>query len=154
MSGRVGGDPFSAHVGQTYGEAARPRGNAGATVSPPLKGLRAAGRRLWRDVTEAYDLRPDELAVLREMARQVDELDRLAAALADIEPVTVGSKGQPVAHPLLAEARGARLVLARLTSTLSLPDEGTPGMTAKQRHAQRAADARWRAEHVAEVIRG
>ena len=53
--------------------------------------------------------------------------------------------GQPRMHPLLNEARAHRLLLERLVGALALPDEDEEsGLRPDQRHAQRAANARWR----------
>jgi hypothetical protein len=56
-----------------------------------------------------------------------------------------GSTGQLVAHPLLAEVRRHREILAKLLERLNLPagDEDA-GSTPAQRRAQRAAQQRWR----------
>lgn len=35
---------------------------------------RGEGRKLWRDVTATYDLRPDEAVLLAEACRMIDEL--------------------------------------------------------------------------------
>ncbi|MFE9580546.1 hypothetical protein ACFYO1_29490 [Nocardia sp. NPDC006044] len=47
----------------------------------PPKGLRPGGIKLWRGIVAAYDLRADELRVLREAAREVDLIDTLKLAL-------------------------------------------------------------------------
>jgi hypothetical protein len=52
--------------------------------------------------------------------------------------------GQPRMHPLLSEVRSHRLLLAKLTEQLNLPDmDQQIGLRAKQRHAQKAARGRW-----------
>lgn len=111
----------------------------------PPADLQESGRRMWTEVTDAFDLGPDELGALREAARTVDELGDLRQAL-DGQPMTVpGSTGQLVAHPLLAEVRRHREILAKLLERLNLPagDEDA-GSTPAQRRAQRAAQQRWR----------
>ena len=107
--------------------------------------LRKSGRRLWVDVTDSYDLGPDEFAALREAARCVDELDDLRAAIRGDQLTVEGSQGQPRANPLLDEVRKHRLVLDRLLERLGLPaGDEDQGMTPAQRRAQRAAQQRWR----------
>lgn len=117
------------------------------TARRPLsapKDLAVAGRSLWRSVAKVYDLRPDELPLLAEMCRTVDDLAALRVALDEGGPMVTGSKGQPRPNPLLAEVRGARLVLARLAAQLGLPDEdGETSRTPAQRRASKAARARW-----------
>lgn len=80
------------------------------------KGAKASGRALWRDVLGKYDLEEHEMALLREAVRTVDDLDGLAAVVAD-EGMTLG----PRVHPALVEARQLRIALARLLGALRLP---------------------------------
>jgi hypothetical protein len=116
--------------------------------------LRAAGKRLWADVTGEFDLGPDEAGALREACRTLDELDDLRAALSG-QPMTVaGSQGQPVANPLLGEARRHRETLARLLERLSLPaGDEDQGATPAQRRAARAAAQRWRDRQAVKQLR-
>jgi hypothetical protein len=51
----------------------------------------------------------------------VDEIAQLEAAL-PARLTVKGSRGQPVAHPLLGELRMHRVVLRALVKQLSLPD--------------------------------
>ena len=111
-------------------------------------GLRAAGKRLWAAVAESFVLNPGELAVLEQACRTADELDRLDKAVRALPDLVVsGSMGQPRMHPLLNEARAHRLLLERLVGALALPDEDEEsGLRPGQRHAQRAAQGRWRSK--------
>jgi hypothetical protein len=111
----------------------------------PPAGLKASGRRLWTAVTGPYVLTPAELANLAEACRTADELDRLERAVRALpELTTTGSTGQLKPHPLLAEVRAHRQLLERLTTALCLPNvDQKEGSTATQRHARRAAVARW-----------
>lgn len=111
---------------------------------PAPPDLAASGRRLWRRVAGDYELRPDEWALLVELCRQVDELQVIRAALAESGAMVTGSKGQPRPNPLLAEARAARMVLVRVAAQLGLPElDGERKQTVAQRHARKAARARW-----------
>lgn len=84
-------------------------------------GLSVRGRALWREMHDLYVFNPSEEGCLLEMCRLFDELERLETAMA-AEPVVVsGSMGQPVVHPLLADIRAHRLVLAKLAQALNLP---------------------------------
>jgi hypothetical protein len=114
-----------------------------STAPLPPEGLGVAGRALWESVIPAFVLEPDELALLASAARTVDELDRLTSALAKAKSLTVrGSTGQERAHPLLAEVRHHRLVLAKLLDEMGLPE--APGrVSAASRRASRAAESRW-----------
>lgn len=99
-------------------------------LKPPT-GLKAAGRRLWTEVTGPYVLTPAELAMLEQACRTADELDRLERAVRALPDLTTtGSTGQLRPHPLLAELRAHRQLLERLTAALNLPDDEQPGWLA------------------------
>lgn len=79
-------------------------------------GLRERGGRLWREVTDRYDLDAHELALLEEMGRTADDLDALAQRVA--------SQGHTIAgrvNPALVESRQLRIAFARLAAALRLP---------------------------------
>jgi len=117
-------------------------------LKPPT-GLRAPGKRLWVSVADRYVLTASELEMLGQACRTCDELDRLERAVRNLPDLTTtGSTGQPKAHPLLSEVRAHRLLLERLTTALCLPDESEEvGMRPGQKHAQKAAQGRWK-DHV------
>jgi len=109
-------------------------------------GLGSRGRRLWRAVVEDFTPAQHELELLTEACRTLDRVEALQAELADAPLTAEGSRGQLVAHPLAAELRSERQLLARLLSQLGIP-EGEEGaewdnLTASQR-ARKAAHARW-----------
>ena len=112
----------------------------------PSTGLKAPGRRLWLSVADKYVLTASEQEMLGQAFRTADELDRLERAVRALpELVVSGSTGQPKAHPLLEEVRRHRLLLERLCTALCLPnDDQEVGLRPGQRHAQRAAEGRWR----------
>lgn len=111
-------------------------------------GLGTAGRALWRAVTadlaaQGLELRPDEAATLEAAARQADTIATLEGALKDA-PLTVrGSQGQEVAHPLLAEVRLGRALLAQLLARLRLGQLDQAHESPRSRSARKAANARW-----------
>src|SRR5687767_6579419 len=108
-------------------------------------GLRAPGKALWAAVVGKYVLTAGELEVLRQAVRTADEVDRLEHAVRDLPDfVTIGSTGQPRAHPLLSEVRAHRQLLERLCGSLNLPDDDQAvGLRGSSRHAQKAARGRW-----------
>jgi hypothetical protein len=108
-------------------------------------GLRAPGKALWAAVVGKYVLTAGELEVLRQAVRTADEVDRLERAVRALpELTTVGSTGQPKAHPLLSEVRSHRQLLERLCGSLNLPDDDQAvGLRGSSRHAQKAARGRW-----------
>lgn len=94
------------------------------TVSnTPPGDLSERGRSLWTDVLDAYELSPAELQVLDEAARTLDELERLRAALAAEDTITVGSTGQPVVNALFDALRRHRDLLARLLAALKVTSD-------------------------------
>src|SRR2546430_15985174 len=102
--------------------------------------LRAAGRRLWASVVADFDLGPDEIGALVEACRTADELADLRAALTG-QPMTVlGSTGQTVANPLLAEVRRHRATLGQLLERLSLP-------RSEERRVGKECRSRWSPYH-------
>lgn len=108
-------------------------------------------------MTAELELRSDERAVLEAACHQLDELAVLEAALADAEPVVVGSVGQPKVNPLFAEARGHRAELRRLLGALEVEAAAddvvvSPGVSNVSASARRrwANDRRDRQERKAE----
>lgn len=87
----------------------------------PPRGLAPAGRRLWVDIVDVYELDPHELRLLVELCRQVDLVDELQAAVdADGVMVPTGEGGRKV-NPAAIELRQSRLALARIAAALRLP---------------------------------
>lgn len=87
-------------------------------------GLKAGGKRLWKSITDDFELGEHELSVLLEAARTVDSLDALEA-IVRAEGVTMTSPQGVKAHVALVEARAQRTTLAKLVASLRIPlDEG------------------------------
>jgi hypothetical protein len=105
-------------------------------------GTGPSGRRLWRDVLGKYDLEEHELALLREMVRTVDALDRLAEIVAAEGDMVPGPALTQRVHPAHVEARQLRIALSRLSASLRLP-AGEEGDQPKHlRRPQRRGGAR------------
>ncbi|GAB3228761.1 hypothetical protein [Mycolicibacterium hippocampi] len=82
------------------------------------------GQKLWRTVTDEFDLEnePHKVALLTQACRVADRIHQLETAAAK-EPLTVlGSAQQKVIHPLISEVRFQRGLLAQLLGRLGLPD--------------------------------
>lgn len=134
---------------------------SGASVSadfcPPSapEGLGARGGAFWGWAVDAFDFDRQELELLAEACRQMDELEALAAAIAEHGPMVGGSQGQPRVNPALAEARNGRAALRRMLAALDLPEvpaDGATGASAaaearaaeeRSSRARAAAEARW-----------
>lgn len=115
------------------------------------KGLSTRSRRFWREVTDKYELRHDELRVLEDACREMDLIDSMSASLADMPVMVAGSMGQSVVNPLVAELRQHRAVLRQLLVSLKLPDEPAPGSqgveSPRSVAARAAAKSRWAVAH-------
>ena len=114
------------------------------SISTP-RGLKAAGKRLWSQTLETYDLRQDEKEVLRAACFEADLIARMEAEL-ESEPLTVkGSMGQLVPHPLVSELRQHRATMASLLRGLKLPDLDAGGDSVNQQ--REAAQSKWAAAY-------
>ena len=107
--------------------------------------LKAAGRRLWHQVVELFELLPGESRILADACRAADTISTLEAALQGEQLLTTGSKGQERVHPLIPELRLQRLALSRLLASLGLDEAAAAGgLGAKRSSAGRKlAMARW-----------
>lgn len=105
-------------------------------------GLKAGGRKLWRSVTDEYELGEHELSILLEASRTVDALDALENIVRE-EGVTNVSPQGVRAHPALVEARQQRVTLAKLVASLRIPleDSEEAGRTPQQRVGVRAVSS-------------
>lgn len=108
-------------------------------VSAP-RGLKAKGRKLWKTITDDYDLRADELDTLEDICREADLIVMLEEELDGAELIVKGSQGQDVANPMISELRQHRATKKALWVSLKLPDEGGAAAGNQQREA---AQTRW-----------
>ncbi|CPZ65837.1 Uncharacterised protein [Mycobacteroides abscessus] len=118
------------------------------------KGLKAAGRRFWREVFTTYYLTasPEEMFLVEEAARTADVVARLQGAVDTAQSLrTRGSRGQDVAIPELDALRAYRAQFAALLKQLDFPaplDEGTAdesnnGPMSRSAAGKAGAAARW-----------
>lgn len=103
------------------------------------RGLKAGGKRLWKAVTDEFELGEHELSVLLQASRTVDALDELERIVI-AEGVTHDSPQGVRAHPALVEARQQRITLAKLVASLRIPldDDQSAGRLPQQRVGIRA----------------
>ncbi|WIE54219.1 hypothetical protein [Curtobacterium sp. MCBD17_003] len=113
---------------------------AGTTRNPAPRMLKAEGRKLWKETTEKYELRQDELEVLRAACAEADLIVRMEDELVDAPLTVSGSMGQLVPHPLVSELRQHRAAMAQLLRGLKLPDDGEKAASNQHRSA---ANSRW-----------
>lgn len=119
-----------------------------ARTTPPT--LDKAGKKLWREISKDYDLRPDEYRILEDACREADLIEVLADEQAAQPVMITGSMGQRVLNPLIAEVRQHRATLSTLLGKLKLPDDPEAGDAGgdtagddRATKARAAANARW-----------
>lgn len=101
----------------------------------PPEGLQERGEAVWRAVMTAFELQAHETALLVEICRTVDLLDRLQALVLDQGEVLPWGDGVR-ANPALVELRQHRLVLSRMITSLGIPadeDQWKPGYQPRYR---------------------
>jgi hypothetical protein len=86
----------------------------------PPTGTGPGGTRLWRQVTESFDLDGHELVILRQAVDVLDSCELLQAA--------VRAEGlldeERAVHPAARELRLQRVLLLRVLADLRFPDPG------------------------------
>ena len=88
-----------------------------------------------------------ELRLLEQVCATADAVAALEAVIAEEGQTATGSTGQTVVHPAVSECRQQRIAFGRLLGQMALPDpEGSTVRTPAQIRAQRAGQARWRAQ--------
>jgi hypothetical protein len=111
-----------------------------------------AGDELLDRISSEYELRPDEEALLEQAAATLNELEAIEATLDGAPLMVDGPRGELRPHPLLAEQRQRRALLASLLKQLGLPDvvaEGERSPLSTKR--SRAAQTRWNRQRAAEA---
>lgn len=86
--------------------------------------LGAEGRRLWRTITDEFDLdyEPHKVHILTQACRVADIVAELDAAATEAPLTVKGSMGQPVISPFISEARVQRGLLAQLLARLNFEE--------------------------------
>lgn len=85
----------------------------------PPTGLRAAGKRLWSDTLEDFDLAEHERGLLLQACRTADSLDDLQKVLERDGVLNKSSQGTR-AHRALPELRQQRITFGRLVAASGL----------------------------------
>jgi len=105
------------------------------------------GKRLWRDVVEVFELRADELVVLRSACYAEQRVHGIREELSQMQILVLGSMGQLVANPLLTEVRAHEGHVATLLAKLKLKDVDSGASQGRSEGARAAAQARWTTPH-------
>lgn len=101
------------------------------------------GKRIWSQIVDIYDLRPDELLTLEDICAASDLiLDLRTKWIALGRPtMTTGSMGQEVEHPLIGSIDKAQKARNALWRQLKLPDLDEPAAPVNQQRD--AANTKW-----------
>lgn len=119
-----------------------------------VPGFGVRGTGFWGRVTVEFDLSDPELELLAETCRCLDRLELLDEAVRADGAMVVGSAGQMVLNPAVAEARLQGVALHRLIAALALPDEdGQSVPSTSTVRARKAATARWAHHNEVRAIR-
>ena len=131
-----------------------------ADQQKPARGLGAAGRKLWREITaplaeadpEPLELTPRERQWLHSAAKLTDRVVALEAEMDSADFVVKGVAGQPVVNGLLGEIRQHHQLIAQLLARLDLTTDEEDGAARipvsspalRSVKARAAAQKRWR----------
>lgn len=88
-----------------------------STAAPAPKDTGAAGRRLWRAVTTAFDLEQHELELLRQTVAVLDNCESLQGVVN-----AQGMLSEDRATAATVELRLQRVLLVKLLADLRVPD--------------------------------
>jgi len=124
----------------TTSKDAAPSGPAKPT---PPDGLKPGGRSLWRRVTEAYSLRPDELLTLEYACRSRDRITEMRSELSGMDVMLHGSTGQLVVNPLIPEIRQHESHHAAMLARLRLADVDAGAQRGKANSQRENGKVRW-----------
>jgi hypothetical protein len=104
-----------------------------------------AGGRLRTAITEEFDLSEAETLLLAKACATADLLERVEAEMTAAPLVEAGSRGQPVANPLIQTQIELGSHLVRLLEALRLPigEEEDPQDALVSQMARKAAMTRW-----------
>ncbi|WP_347757308.1 terminase [Agrococcus sp. ProA11] len=94
-------------------------------------GLDAQGRKLWKAVTDEFELPEHEAAQLEEACRMRDTITSLRKQVEKDGQMLASPQGKRL-HPAIAEIRQQRLALARMLATLKVPGLEEDGLPASR----------------------
>lgn len=112
-------------------------------------GLYKRGKRIHKDLTDAYEFSDVEMQLVLEIAKCADRIDDLEDAIQDEGTMVAGSTGQPVVNPAIAEVRQQQMLLQRLVKGLRLQDRKAKGEPEKVTRVSRSGNVRDRFKVVA-----
>jgi len=127
-----------------------------AETPPPPHILGAEGQKMWAaiiaEVAPNWRLDARDLYLLTQACRLEDTIAKLELAIGNEGEMSTGSKGQPVVHPAIPEARQLALAQARLLEKIELEDPALRLSEQRARTASRTADWRRRRAQTAREV--
>lgn len=109
-------------------------------------GLKARGKRLWRELHATADFSgtPEARLVAEEACYLADEIERLRRLVcsAGVDTRVAGYNGQPASMPEVDDLRKNQTILLAMLKSLRLPDEGDGKLT-RSEIGKMGAAARW-----------
>lgn len=118
-------------------------------LKAPPKGLKTAGKALWRailgDLGDGWELDARELEFLTRACSAADHLAALEKAV-DADGVMVkGSRNQVTVNPAISEIRQTKLTQLRLLSAIEMTDPlvAARAATPASARGRKAAQTRW-----------
>jgi hypothetical protein len=112
----------------------------------PPRNLGEPGRELWESIIPAFELKPDELTILRHACQQEDLIERIREEMYLAEMTTTGSMGQKVISPFISEVRQQLATQANLLKQIKIPESAKTAAqkrAAVSESARKAARTRW-----------
>ncbi|MHA3020434.1 hypothetical protein ACXPWS_09175 [Mycobacterium sp. BMJ-28] len=123
-----------------------PENDEQPTIPKYPTGLKARGKRLWRELHAAanFDGCPETRIVVEEACYLTDEIERLRRLVRKAGPDTrvSGYNGQPVSMPEVDDLRKNQSTLLAMLKSLRLPDDGDGKLT-RSEIGKMGAAARW-----------
>ncbi|BBZ27874.1 hypothetical protein MMAD_21690 [Mycolicibacterium madagascariense] len=122
--------------------------DADAAVIPKYpRGLRARGKRLWRELHGSADFSgsPEVMSVIEEACYLTDEIDRLRRKVraAGDDTRVAGYNGQLTSMPEVDDLRKTQTLFLSMLKSIRVDADAGDGKMTRSQSGQRAADARW-----------
>ncbi|WP_448005330.1 hypothetical protein [Agromyces bauzanensis] len=110
----------------------------------PPEVLGSRGAAFWRELQAVNEFEAKETALLLEACRTLDRITELDELVSEDGLTIVGSTGQKVLHPAIAELRQQQAAFGRLVGSIELEEDEQAADLFRHRRAKAGADARWR----------
>lgn len=113
---------------------------------PAPDGLGDLGASMWDSYVKDYEFRPDELRWLETACRSTDRIEVMDSELRGLGYMSIGSTGQPIVNPLVAEIRATESHRDNALKRLGIPDDTGAVVSSFNQHRS-AAQSKWSVAH-------